>query len=224
MAERAGLILSSLVMERRSAGRVRERCRMARQAQKVHVADLQQVNVGRAVGGMARLATFHLHGFMFENKWAALVGVTGKADRVLRCRGSHLLRSDRPVRVVTVSTLDQTLVDAMVKWHAELGPLLQMAGVAKLGLGLYQEELLRLRMTWRVAGDAADVTFRMQGINGVHLLGTRRVTGQAAVIDFFGGMVFEDKNLCYIPASGNVSCPGTMAALASLARWPPFRI
>jgi hypothetical protein len=99
-----------------------------------------------------------------------------------------------------------------------------MAGVAKLGLGLYQQELLRLRMMWRVAGDAADVTFRMQGIDSVHLLGTRRVTRQAAVIDFFGRVDFEDENLFYIPASGNVSCPGTMAALASLAGWTPFCI
>jgi hypothetical protein len=97
---------------------------MARQAQKVYVADLQQVNVGRAVRGMARLATFHLHRLMLEYKWSALIGVTGKADRVLRCRGSYLLRSDRSVRVVTVGTLDQTLVDTMVKWHAELGLLL----------------------------------------------------------------------------------------------------
>jgi hypothetical protein len=99
-----------------------------------------------------------------------------------------------------------------------------MAGIAKLGLGHYQQELLRLRMMWRVAGDAADFTFRMQGIDCVHLLETRRVTRQAAVIDFFGRMVFKDENLCYIPASGNVSCPRTMAALASLAGWTPFRI
>ena len=84
VAERAGLILSSLVMERRSAGRVRERCRMARQAQKVHVAYLQQVNVGRAVRGMTRLATFHLHWLMLKYERTTLVGVTREANRVLR--------------------------------------------------------------------------------------------------------------------------------------------
>jgi hypothetical protein len=42
------------------------------------------------------------------------------------------------VLVVTVAAQDQALIYTMVKWHIELGFLLQVTGIAKFGLLLDQ--------------------------------------------------------------------------------------
>ena len=120
VAQRAGLILRGLVMEGRRAGRIGKGRGMARQAQQVHVADLQQMSVGRAVRRVAGLAAFHLHRLMLEYERAALIGVAREANGVLRRGGSHLLRRDRAVRVVAVAALNQPLVHAMMKGHARI--------------------------------------------------------------------------------------------------------
>ena len=96
------------------------------------------MGVGRAVGGVARLAAFHLQRLMLKDKRASLIGVTRIANRVLCRRESYLLRRDSSVRVVTVAALNQSLVHTVVKGHAELGLLIKMTGVTKLRLSLYQ--------------------------------------------------------------------------------------
>ena len=50
----------------------------------------------------------------------------------------RLPNSSRSVLLVAVAALDQTLIYTMVKWHFELGFLLQMAAVAKFRLRLDQ--------------------------------------------------------------------------------------
>ena len=66
-----------------------------------------------------------------------------------------LPRSISSVLVVAVGALNQTLIDAMVKRHIELGFLLQVAGVAKFRLGLDQQVFRRRRVVRRVAVGAA---------------------------------------------------------------------
>ena len=182
------------------------------------------MSVGRTVRRMARLAAFHLHRLMLKYKWASLIGMTREANGVLRRRGSHLLCPDRSVRVVAVAALNQPLIHAMVKGHAELRLLLKMAGVTKLRLGFYQQEFPGLRMVRRMTGDATDITLRVQGIDGLHLLGAGRMAGQATIIDFLGGMVFENKNLRHVTPAGNVGCPWTVASFASLFGGSPATV
>ena len=165
---------------------------------------------------MARLAALHFHRLMLEYKRPSLVGMAREANGVLRRRGSHLLCPDRSVRIVAVAALNQALIHAMVKGHAELRLLLKMAGVAKLRLGFYQQELPGLRMVRRMAGDATDIILRVHGIDRIHVLRAGSMAGQAAIIDFFGGMVLEDENLRLVAAAGDVGGPGTVAAFASL--------
>ena len=50
------------------------------------------------------------------------------------------------------------------------------------------------------------------------------VAGQAALVDFLGRMIFEDENLGFVAAAGDVSGSRPMATLASLMRWAAFRI
>src|SRR5271168_1212107 len=110
---------------------------------------------------MARLASIHLHGRVFEHKRSLLVRVALEADSVLRGGSPHLVRLHRAVHVVAIAALDQALVDAMMKGHVELSFLLQMAPIAKLGLGLYEQKLRCCGVMRRMARDATDAVLRM---------------------------------------------------------------
>src|SRR5256885_12949705 len=77
----------------------------------------------------------------------------------------------RPVLVVAIGALHQPLVYAMAKRHIELSSLLQVAGIAKLGLRLDQHVFPGLRMVHRVAGGAANVIDRKSTrLNSSHLV------------------------------------------------------
>ena len=135
---------------------------MALQAKHVHVAELEQVRVGRAMGDMAGRAAFGLDGFVLENERTVFVDVALVANGVLSGGCAHLLGRYRAVRVMAIATLHESLVDAMVERHGELRLLLQMAGVAELGLGLDEQELGGLRVMRRMARRAADFVLTME--------------------------------------------------------------
>ena len=65
---------------------------------------------------------------------------------------------------------------------------------------------------------------RMHGIDGIHVLRAAGMAGQAAVIDFLGGMVLEDENLGDVAAARDVGRSGAMAAFASLVGRAAFRV
>jgi len=93
-----------------------------------------------------------------------------------------------------------------------------MAGIAERRLRFDQQEFLRFRVMRRVARSAAHVVLRMHRIDGVHVLRTTGVAGEALSVDFFGGVFAEDENLGLVAAAGNVRRTGTVAAFASLVR------
>jgi hypothetical protein len=95
---------------------------------------------------VAGTASLHFDGGVLENEGTMLIDVTLEADAVLRGRHADLLGQFCAVGIVAIGALHQTLVDAMVKGHGELGLLLEVAGVAQLGLGFDQQELLGLRV------------------------------------------------------------------------------
>ena len=90
---------------------------------------------------MARLASIHLHRRVLEHKRPLLVRVTFKANRILRGGSPHLFGFHRAVDVMAIAALDQPFIHAMMERHVELSFLLQMAPIAKLGLGLYEQKL-----------------------------------------------------------------------------------
>jgi len=138
VTQRAGLVLRSLVVEGRDTGRISKGRGVTRQAKLIDIARLEHVRIRRAVRRMAGLAAFHLDRLMLVDKWPALIGVAGKAHRVLGGRGADLLGLDCAVRIVAVAALHKPLVHAVVKRHFECGFLGQMAAVTKLGLRLGQ--------------------------------------------------------------------------------------
>ena len=111
---------------------------MARQAEQVHIAHLEQVNVGRAVRRVAYDAAFDPHRLMLVDEWPAFIGVAVIADLAFRDRSAQLVRSFRAVRVMAIGALDQAFVHAMSKRHRKLGSLLLVARVTKLRLRLHQ--------------------------------------------------------------------------------------
>lgn len=130
-----------------------------------------------------------------------------------------MLWPNSSVHVVAVRALDQAFVHTMMKRHFELGLLLQMATVTKLGLRLGQQKLFGLRVMRRMAGDATDVVLRVSRVDSVHVLRPACVATQAAGIDFFRGSVLERVYLGHVAAPRDVIRPGTMAALAALLGW-----
>src|SRR5580658_10152454 len=64
----------------------------------------------------------------------------------------------------------------------------------------------------------------MLRVDRVHVLRATGVAGQAALVDFLGRMIFEDENLRFVAAAGDVSGSRPMASFASLMRWAAFRI
>ena len=189
---------------------------MALQAKHVDVAEFEQVRVRRTVSDVARRAAVDFHCSVLEDEGAVLLNVALETNGVLRGGGSHLLRGDGAVRVMTVGTLHETFVDAMVEGHSELRLLLQMARVAKLGLRLREQRLLRLRMMRRVAGKAAHIGLAVQGIRGVHVFSGRGVAGEAAIVDLLRGMTGKDENFRFVAGTGNMGRPGAVTALAAL--------
>ena len=90
---------------------------------------------------MARLASIDLHGRMLVDKRPLLVRVALEADRILRGGSPHLLGRTVPCGLWQSRALDQPFVHPMMERHVELGFLLEMARVAKLGLRLNQQKL-----------------------------------------------------------------------------------
>jgi len=169
-------------------------------------------------------ATLNLHRFMLENERSLLVGVAGVADSVLGRRRPYLLGPDCAVHVMTIGALNQTFVHAMVKGHLKLGFLLQMAGIAKRGLLFYEKEVLRLRMVRRVAGDATNIVLTVRGIDSTHVLSAARVACQTASVDFFRRSIFEDKNLCFVAAAGDMIGARPVTPFATLLGGAAFLI
>jgi hypothetical protein len=120
------------------------------------------------------------------------------------------------VDVVAIAALNQPLIHSMMERHLELGPLLEMAGVAKLRLGLDEQELRFFRMVRRMARNATDVILRVNRVERVHVLGATRMACQAARIDFFGRGVFKGENLRFVAAAIHVSFPRTVASFAAM--------
>jgi len=210
-------------VERRSSLRatgfcIRSRIGVALQAEQVDVADPQHVRIGAAVGNMAGRASFDFHRLVLEDEWSLLIGMAREADSILRRRGPDLFRSDGAVHVVTIRTLNQTFIHAMVEGHLELGLLLQVAGVTKLRLRFHQQKFFGLRMVRRMAGDTTDVVLRVYRVDGVHVLSAAGVAAQTARIDSLRRSILEHEDLGLVAAARYVFRARTMAAFASLFR------
>lgn len=79
---------------------------MALQAQQIHVAHPEHVNVSAPMWNVAGRASLDLDGLVLEYKRSLLVSVAREANGILCSRGPHLLWPDRTVHIVAVRALD----------------------------------------------------------------------------------------------------------------------
>ncbi len=70
-----------------------------------------------------------------------------------------------------------------------------------------------------MTGDAADVVQCVDRVDGIHVFGATGMALHTAVVDFLGRNILEGKDLSFVAAARNVSCPGTVTGFAAL----PFR-
>ena len=166
---------------------------MALQAEQINVAQFQHMGIWPAVHQMAGLAPIDLYRLVFEYKRSLFVRVALEADRILCGGGSHLLGPHCAVGIVAVSTLDEAFVHAMMEGHVEFSLLREMAGIAKLGLRLHQQEIGIFAVVRRIAGNATDLVPRVLGVDRIHVLRATRVAAQAARVNFFRGGFFEEE-------------------------------
>lgn len=104
----------------------------------------------------------------------------------------------------------------MVKRHVELSFLLEMAGVAKLRLGLNKQKLRLFRVVRRMAGDATDVILQMNGVDGVHVLRAAGMAVQATSADLLRRCALKSENLGLVSSAVDVGLPRTVATFAAL--------
>ncbi len=219
VTHRAGLILGGLVVIRsyRPARGPVHVWRMATEAKKVDVVDLQQTRIGRSVRRVAGQTTFvGLYRSVFEDEGPHGVGVAFSAHRKLTRRGPHLVADFRPMRVMTVTALNEPDVNAVTIWPGELGPLGRMTSKAQLRLRLFQHEIDVSGTVRAVAGGATDAVRQVFGLGKVLRLQARLMTSGADRSGLGRTQRFEANDLGWIAAAINVGLPGTMAALASV--------
>jgi hypothetical protein len=134
---------------------------VALQAEQIDIAELQHVGIGSPMDDVAGLAAIDFDGRMLVHKRPLLVSVAFEADSVLGGRCPHLLRLHCPMWVVTIRALHEPLVYAVMERHLELRFLCEVAGIAKLGLRLRQQEFSGLCVVWGMARNATNIISRM---------------------------------------------------------------
>src|ERR1700678_2332269 len=112
----------------------------------------------------------------------------------------------------------------MMERYIELGLLLRVASITKRWLRFDEQKFFCFRVMGRVAGRATHVVLRMLGVDCVHVLRATGVASQAAGVDLFGRVIFEDENLGDVSPARDVRRSGTVATLASLVRRAVFGV
>jgi len=199
MADRAGLILIGLVMERGSARRGEvHRSGMALQAEGIDIIACQQARVGRPMRKVARGASLRLERRMLVYKWAGGLGVAFGADSVLICAGLEELVFKCPVGVMTIAAFHEPLIDLVMEGLSEGRLGIGMAAVAELRLGRFEQICIGFCVVAAVASDATHASRAMRSSFevGVCIL----VASEALAVGSFGGGLGELEDLGGIAA------------------------
>src|SRR5271167_2226584 len=219
MTHGARLIFGGLVVIRShwpARGSVHVR-RMATEAQEVDVVHLEQTRIGRAMRRVAgQAALVGLYGSVFENERTHGVGVALGADRELTGRGTNLVAGLRPVRIVTVTALNEPDIDAMPVRPGEFGFLRGVASIAQRRLGLSQHEVHISGIVRTVTGRAAHAVGQVFRLGEVLRFQAGLVTTSADLRGLSWGQRFEADDFGDVAAAINVGLSRTMAALASV--------
>lgn len=190
---------------------------MTAQAEKVDIVNLQQSGIGRPMRRVAREATFVcLDWGVLENERAHRIRVAFRADcKLARCR-PHLVTCLRAVRVVAITTLNETDIDSMPVRPGKLRFLSCMAAVAELSLRLHQHEVYVggfVRAVTTGATYAIRQMFRFREVLGFNA-GLMTLSADCGSLGRAEG--FEPDDLGDVASAINVRLTGAMAGLTSV--------
>jgi hypothetical protein len=133
---------------------------------------------------MACDATLGLDHVVLVDKWACGLGVALGADRILLRARLQALLVERPVGIVAIGALDESLFHFVMEGHVELRPGIGVALEAELRLRNLEQVLLVFAGVYAMAAYTADIGLAVTGALKVGVL--TLVASQAACIHFLG--------------------------------------
>ena len=104
---------------------------------------------------------------VLKDEWPHSIGVALGANRKLAGGRADLTAALGPVRVVTVTALNQPYVHAMAVRPGKLRLLRSMTAIAKLGLRLHEHEIHIGGFVWIMAARAGHTAGQMLGLGEI---------------------------------------------------------
>jgi hypothetical protein len=126
---------------------------------------------------MATGAAFGLHWHMFVDERTLFIDMALVAYGVATGQAPQLPHGSRPVRIVAVHTLHQTLIDAVVIGFGKVRLSGDVAAVTQLGLLSDEQELFFLSVMGRVTIETSNVTAGVRRLGEMRLFVRFAVTG-----------------------------------------------
>jgi hypothetical protein len=145
---------------------------------------------------VASQASLSLDCGVFEDEWAARFSVALGADRILIGRGLDAVVAKSAVRIVAVRTLDQALIDLVVKGHIEARFDIHVALKAESRLAGLEHCGIRSSVMHGVATDATHVGLGVRRADEIWM--SACVASKAGGIYGLGFRSRKVKDLCLI--------------------------
>jgi len=201
----------------------RARAVVAFEANRENDGPLQQFRIGGTVRYVARVAAFHAHTGMFENKRSALIRVALQTRLfvIMRCiqqTGGAAIspRScEASMWVVAIRALHNAFVDTVFDGHAELSANRLVAPIAKFALLLRQQKFCSRGMMDRVTVCADNIGVGMLRAPDVRLREVFRMAAKAGIDHLRGSHLRESANRCGASSGSQMIAPRPMTTLAT---------
>jgi hypothetical protein len=190
---------------------------MALKAKNIQVAGFDEVRVWGTVWRMAGHATLCLDRLVLENERPLFVSVACVANRIPRRRRAQLLADEPTVGVMTIRTLNEPFLHAVVERHVELRLDLLMAGIAETRLSLDQEKLIHHSLVGRMAAQAAQVILAVSRPGKIHVICARTVAFQTPLSDVFGSCFLKVEDFAFVTTTVDVLGAWTMTGFATVS-------
>ena len=165
---------------------------------------------------MTALTSLGFHGDMLVDERPLFVGVALVANLVSTWQGADLTQVGSAVRIVAVAALDESFIDSVVIWPAEIRACRSMTAITKFRLFLNQQVLGFLTVVRRVAVEASDVAIAMGRLAEVSLLLAGSMTTEATCARLLARESLEADDLADVPAPIDVSGARPVTVLATV--------
>ncbi len=198
---------------RRARSREVHRCRMALQAERIHIAHLQQAGIRRAMRRVATGAAVRFYHGVFIDEWPSRLRVTLGADHVLVSDSSELVALERAMWIVTVSAFEQPFIDRVMEGLLEGHLDVSMAVFAELRLRHLEQGRLAIEIVNVMTTDATQARPGMRGTLEVRM--RRGMTIKACSVNLLESRLGEaEEKFVDITAAFDVRLARSVTAFA----------